>query len=62
MLGDIRWGGSWGIQADFVAKTPCSIMCIDVVEIMVTTQSAFQYFFAMSDDFRRQFVVWVFRV
>ena len=24
-----RWAGSWGIEADFVAKTKCSLLCID---------------------------------
>ena len=35
MLGDVRWAGAWGIQADFIAKTPCSIMYIDKREVLV---------------------------
>ena len=35
VLGDVRWAGAWGIQADFIAKTPCSIMCIDKQEVLV---------------------------
>ena len=35
MLGDVRWAGAWGIQADFIAKTPCSIMYIDKQEVLV---------------------------
>ncbi len=35
VVGDTRWAGSWGIQADFTAKTACSIMAINVADIQV---------------------------
>ena len=30
-----RWAGSWGIEADFVAKTKCSIMNIKAADVQV---------------------------
>ena len=30
-----RWAGSWGIEADFVAKTKCSIMSIKAADVQV---------------------------
>ena len=38
VLGDVRWAGAWGIQADFIAKTPCSIMCVDKNEVLVRSR------------------------
>ena len=35
VVGDTRWAGSWGIAADFSARTACSIMCIRTSDIMV---------------------------
>jgi hypothetical protein len=37
VLGDVRWAGAFGIQADFIAKTPCSIMCVDKRDVLVRT-------------------------
>ncbi len=30
-----RWAGSWEINADFIAKTKCSIVCISAVDFQV---------------------------
>ena len=35
LVGDKRWAGSWGIDADFSASTACSIMCIRSSDILV---------------------------
>lgn len=33
-----RWAGSWGIDADFVAKTKCCIICISSEDIKVESR------------------------
>jgi hypothetical protein len=35
LVGDERWAGAWGIDADFSARTACSIMCIRSSDILV---------------------------
>ena len=34
-----RWAGSWGIDADFIAKTKCSIICIKADDMQVFFRS-----------------------
>ncbi len=35
LIGDQRWAGAWGIDADFSARTACSIMCICTSDVQV---------------------------
>ncbi len=35
LLGDQRWAGAWGIDADFSARTACSVMRISSSDILV---------------------------
>ena len=35
VVGDQRWAGTWGVNADFSARTACSIMCIRSSDILV---------------------------
>ena len=35
LVGDQRWAGAWGINADFTARTACSIMSISSTDILV---------------------------
>ena len=35
ILGDLRWAGAWGINADFAARTACSVMSIATADILV---------------------------
>ena len=37
LVGDLRWAGAYGIQADFVALSHCSIEIIKTVDIQVLT-------------------------
>ena len=30
-----RWAGAWGIEADFGAKTKCSVLCISAEDLQV---------------------------
>jgi hypothetical protein len=32
---DCRWAGSWGIKADFIAKTMCSLIYINLEDLQV---------------------------
>jgi hypothetical protein len=42
LVNDLRWAGSYGIQADFVAMSHCSIDIIKTSDIQVTACTAFQ--------------------
>ena len=35
-----RWAGAWGIEADFIAKTKCSIMCIKAEDLQVQSSDS----------------------
>ncbi len=35
VIGDTRWAGAWGMSADFIAKTTCSILFVSVGDVMV---------------------------
>ena len=35
VIGDTRWAGAWGLRADFIAKTTCSILFVAVGDVMV---------------------------
>ncbi len=35
LVGDMRWAGAYGIQADFVAMSHCSIEMIKTTDIQV---------------------------
>ena len=35
VIGDSRWAGAWGVRADFIAKTTCSVLFIPAADIMV---------------------------
>jgi hypothetical protein len=39
VIGDERWGGAWGLRADFIAKTACSILWIPAADILVSVHS-----------------------
>jgi hypothetical protein len=34
-VNDLRWAGAFGVQADFIARTHCSVEIIKTEEIMV---------------------------
>ena len=36
MVGDDRWAGSWGVDADFVAGTRCSMLVVPAESIRVS--------------------------
>jgi hypothetical protein len=36
VVGDSRWAGAWGIDADFSARTACSLMSIRSSDILVS--------------------------
>jgi hypothetical protein len=36
VIGDSRWGGSWGIQADFLARNRCCVVSIRLADLQVT--------------------------
>ncbi len=38
MVGDRRWAGAYGVQADFVAMSHCSVEIIKTEDIMVHFQ------------------------
>ena len=35
VVGDLRWAGAYGVNADFVARTHCSVEFISTEDIMV---------------------------
>ena len=35
VVGDLRWAGSWGLEADFVAVARCSVLVISKANIRV---------------------------
>jgi hypothetical protein len=35
VIGDMRWAGAWGLRADFIAKTTCSILYVSLKDVMV---------------------------
>ena len=35
VIGDSRWAGAWGLRADFIAKTTCSVLFVSVGDVMV---------------------------
>jgi hypothetical protein len=35
VIGDTRWAGAWGLRADFIAKTTCSILFVSASDVMV---------------------------
>ncbi len=35
VIGDSRWAGAWGLRADFIAKTTCSILFVSTGDVMV---------------------------
>jgi hypothetical protein len=37
VAGDLRWAGAFGVNVDFVARSHCSVVTIDVEEIRVRT-------------------------
>jgi hypothetical protein len=37
VAGDLRWTGAWGVQADIVARTHCSLDLIQTSDINVMT-------------------------
>ena len=34
-MGDLRWGGSFGVHADFMARDNCSVMWADIADVQV---------------------------
>ena len=36
VVGDTRWAGTFGIQADFIARTHCSVGIIKLEDIQVS--------------------------
>ena len=36
VVGDLRWGGSFGVNVDFVARTHCSVELIPTKAIFVS--------------------------
>jgi hypothetical protein len=42
VIGDSRWGGSWGIQADFLARTRCCVVSIRIADLQVTPRFSSQ--------------------
>ncbi len=43
MVGDRRWAGAYGVQADFVAMSHCSVEYIKTEDIMVLYHQAFYH-------------------
>ncbi len=43
VAGDLRWTGSYGVQADIVARTHCSVELIKTEDIMVCTPLRFRH-------------------
>ena len=37
--GDLRWGGSYGVNIDFVARTHCSVAFIKIEDIQVSLKT-----------------------
>ena len=35
MIGDRRWTGSYGVDADVIARVNCSVLCVPAAEIQV---------------------------
>ena len=33
VIGDDRWAGSWGLKADFIAKTTCSVLFVSSQDV-----------------------------
>ena len=38
LIGDYRWGGSYGVDSDFIARENCSVIWADLDEIQVDIQ------------------------
>ncbi len=47
VVGDTRWAGSFGVQADFIARTHCSIGIIKLEDIQVSKETTFVFLGAM---------------
>jgi hypothetical protein len=43
LVGDMRWAGAYGIQADFVALSHCSIEIIKTTDIQVMVLFCFTF-------------------
>ncbi len=35
VVGDTRWAGAWGLRADFIAKTTCSVLFVSAEDVKV---------------------------
>jgi hypothetical protein len=44
VAGDLRWCGAYGVQADFIARSHCSVEVISTADIQVGSQR-----FSMTD-------------
>jgi hypothetical protein len=44
VVGDLRWAGAYGVQADFVARTHCSVEIIMTEDIEVPSMSWPQFY------------------
>ncbi len=42
MAGDNRWAGAYGVAADFIAVTHCSVEFIPLEEILVGARSGWE--------------------
>ncbi len=43
VVGDTRWAGSFGVQADFIARTHCSMGIIKLEDIQVSKETTFAF-------------------
>ena len=39
MVGDERWAGSWGLRADFIAKTTCSVLFVSFHDVQAAANA-----------------------
>ena len=44
MVGDERWAGSYGVDADFVARDNCSVMWADLLDVKVRPNECLETF------------------